>query len=73
MEAIKKESIQSASGSSFVIGKGTVKLPFVSGAIVEAYHTPNCSTNIIFVDKLSRIFKLTSRATIRLRRTLALA
>lgn len=52
-DTVTEQKVLSASGTSDVIGKGTVKLPFDNNVTVEAYHTPEFSTNILSVGLLT--------------------
>ncbi len=51
-ERIDTESVKAASSLSKLVGKGTVKLPIDGGIIIEAYHAPDFSANIISVRRL---------------------
>lgn len=51
-EPVQKEDVQSASGISDIIGKGTVMVDLNGGFFVEAYQTPEFSNNIIPVGKV---------------------
>ncbi len=59
-EHISIESVNAASSTSKLIGKGTVQLPIDGGVIVEAYYAPEFSANILSVRLLLKIFKMES-------------
>ena len=56
---IQQEVVKSAYGNSMTVGKGTVSLPISEhGIIVEAYHTPKFSANILSVSLLTEKFDI---------------
>ena len=57
-DRIEPESVKSASSTSRLVEKGTIKLPFYNGAITEAYHAPEFSENIISVRFLLKTHKV---------------
>lgn len=54
----KDEEVQSASGTSTIVGQGILRLPIDGGTLVEAYHSPNVSKNIVSVAQLSYTFNV---------------
>lgn len=57
-ESISTESVSTADGESYLIGKGTVFPPIGKGIIMEAYHAPHFSANIVANSLLSKMFNL---------------
>lgn len=45
--AIAEEPVKGATGLTKIVGKGMVQLPINNGMIVEAYHAPGFSSNIL--------------------------
>ena len=52
-EELSSRTVKAAVGTSNIVGKGMVKLPLENGIIVEVFHLPQFSTNIISVGNLS--------------------
>ena len=48
-ERIDPESVKSASSTSKLVGKKTIKLLFDNGTMIEGYHAPKFLTNVISV------------------------
>lgn len=63
-EQVVSKAVQSATGESIVIGKGQVRLPIDGGVLVNDFHTPNFSTNIISVGQLSHLYDINFNPTI---------
>lgn len=57
-EIIKPETVLVAHGSSMVVGKGNVNVAIGNGIIVEAFHAPEFSSNILANHLLSEIFNI---------------
>ena len=57
-ERIEPESVKAASSTSKLVGKGTTKLPFDNGTIIEAYHAPGFSSNIKSARFLLKTYKV---------------
>lgn len=58
-EEVLIESVQSASGSCKLVGKGHVYLPLYGGrTYVEAYHAPQFQSNILSLGLLSEFFNI---------------
>ena len=57
-ERIEPESVKAASSTSKLVRKGTIKLPFDNGTIIEAYPAPEFSSNIISVQFLLKTYKV---------------
>lgn len=54
------EKVETASGHSRLLGKGAVQLPIGKGVIVEAFHAPDFTSNIVANHLLSELFNLFS-------------
>ena len=52
------ESVKAASETTNLIGKGTIRLPINGGIIVEGYHAPYFSSNILSVGLLKKSFDI---------------
>ena len=60
-----EETVKAAAGVTTIVIKGTVRMPVQGGMIVEAYHAPMYSSNILSVNLLSRTFEVLFSTTIR--------
>lgn len=57
-QSIDEEIVKSASATSKIVGNGELIFTIVGVVMVEAYHTPHFSTNIISVGLLTKRFKV---------------
>ena len=62
---ISNETVRAASESTNLVGKGTVFIPIDGGIIVEGYHAPSFSSNILSVGLLKDNFDVLFSKTFR--------
>ena len=62
---MNEEPVRGATGFTKIVGKGTVRLPIDNGMIVEAYHAPAFSSNVLAVRLPSKDFEVLFSDSIR--------
>ena len=60
-----EEIVKGATGETKIVGKGEVKLPIGNGYIIQAYHVPLFSSNIISVGLLQKDFEIMFSESVR--------
>ena len=62
---VTEEPVKAAAGVAKIAGKGLVRLPVNNGMLVEAYHAPKFSSNILSVRLLQKNFEVLFSESIR--------
>lgn len=70
-ERVHTKDVMSALGLSIIVGKGLIRTPLDKDTLVEAYHTPHFSTNILAVSKLTKNFDIVLSEGLLQKKTLA--